>query len=593
MATSLNKYSEILKVFFAQLDSLSGQISELDISNKIKKFVNEEFGQNPQETLLLEQMAFDFVEDYPNNKTGWGTYFGPMFILPNKEEKFVEYPSIKKITPKIIDYWEDRAKKATHPTLKARYSNLIWDFSEKVKGKKPHYSIAQIFIDSVIEITEKNLHKYPTDIIKKLERALSLGLTINDKERIAKLKNTIIRYENKISEDDKPGLCGFSYELLVKNKKIVLGGDEEKEIIRTLEQRFERLLKGNDIWPAKRSANLLIDQYKRTGKLEEAKSILLNLGNMIQQKAELVSALVGCGWLEELYHLYLQHGLKDEADKISIKIKELGEKGTSEFKKIETSIEIPKKELDKFINKLTEDDLKTALIRIAFYYIPKKDEVIKQLREVSEKTPISFLFTRKMQDHEGRLIATVGSLEEYLDEHIVLQISQNMNFDYFFLRETINALILKFNLDVEAIINCLCESPIFEEKRKDFFIKGIKAYLDGDFLVTLHVLIPQIEALIRNLAEIVGSSVLKDSRSGGFNYKTLDELSRDENINKVLGEDMCHYLRILLTDPRGWNLRNDVCHGISHTETFNQMASDRVFHALLCLSLVKEEKERI
>ena len=132
-------------------------------------------------------MVFDFTENYPDDKSVWGTYFGPMFVLPNKEGKMVEYPSIQKITPEILSYWEKRAKESKNPVFKQRYSNLVWDFSEKVTSKKPHYSIAQIFIDSVIEIAEKDLHKYNTDVIEKLERALSLGLSVNDKERINKL----------------------------------------------------------------------------------------------------------------------------------------------------------------------------------------------------------------------------------------------------------------------------------------------------------------------------------------------------------------------------------------------------------------------
>ena len=108
-------------------------------------------------------------------------------------------------------------------------------------------------------------------------------------------------------------------------------------------------------------------------------------------------------------------------------------------------------------------------------------------------------------------------------------------------------------------------------------------------MVSLHILLPQIEAIIRNLAEKIEVPILKPSRSGGFFYKTLDELLRNPKIVEVLGEDLCLYFRALLTDSRGWNLRNDVCHGISYIETFNQNTADRVLHALLCLALVKEK----
>lgn len=585
-----SEYQETRK-FLAQLESISGQVSEHEISDRIKNYEKERFEENTRNILLWEQMAFDFCENYPEDKSGWGTYFGPMFVLPNKERKLVQYPSIHKVTSEIISYWEERAKESNHPVFRARYSNLVWDFSEKIKREKPHFSIAKIFVDSAIEIAEKDLHKYPTNVIKKLERALSLALTINDKEHIAKIKNIIICYENKIAKDAKLGTWGFSYELLIKNKKVLLTEDEEKEIIRALEQRFERLLKGNDIWAPKRAVELLVDYYNREEKSEEVKNILLKLGNMIQQEAEKVSVLEGSAWLEELYHLYLQHGLKKEADNISIRIRELEPRRTSELEKIETSVEISNNEIAKFIKKLIEGDIKTALTKTAIYYIPRKGEVIRQLKDISEKAPISFLLISKTQDHEGRVEATVGPLEEDIDGHIVLQISQDMQITSIFLRETINALIHKFSLNVATIVDYLFESPIFDEKRKEFFIKGIEAYLNGNFFVALHILIPQIETLIRNLAEKIGVNVLKKSRGGGFNYKTLDELLRDENIIKGLSEDLCLYLRILLSDQRGWNLRNNICHGISSIETFDQIAADRVFHALLCLSLVKEKAE--
>ncbi|MEM3745990.1 MAG: hypothetical protein QXN67_00765 [Thermoproteota archaeon] len=150
-----------------------------------------------------------------------------------------------------------------------------------------------------------------------------MALTINDKTRIEKLKNTIIHYENKIAEDDKPGLWNFSYDLLIKSKKVPLSDDEEKRIIETLKQRFEKLLKGNNIHAAESAADLLVDYYERRGKLEEAKSILINLGNVIQRNAEQVSALVGAAWLIRLHQLYLRHGLKMRLIKFLLKLKNL------------------------------------------------------------------------------------------------------------------------------------------------------------------------------------------------------------------------------------------------------------------------------
>jgi len=584
-----NEISEFLK----SIDSISEPIAEHNIANKIKSFAKEKFGENIPDILLWEQMAFDLVENYTNKETGWGTYFGPFYVLPNEQGQMMEYPSIQLLTPEIINYWEKRAKKSTHPILKARYSNLVWDFSEKITGKKPSPAIAQIFIDAVIEIAEKNLHKYERSVITKLERALSLALSINDKERLNNLIDTIISYERKIAEDDKPGLWGFSYELLFNNKKIKKSlKDKEQIIINDLEQRFNRLLNSENQWAIQRATLLLVDYYSKLGNKEKIKELLLKFGELVQKQLQKEPPFSVITRLEQIYHLYLQHGLKDEANKISLKIKELSKKTNSELKPIETSIEIPIEKIKEYIDWLVDGDIETVLMKISINYIPKKDEVVKELKDISKNYPIQFLFTHKIIDIDGHPIATIGSIEEDLEGHVVKQISQDMSLVSFLLRETIDTMIKKFGMKAEEVIDYLYKSPIFEEERKEIIIKGIESYLKGDFISSLHLLIPQIEAAIRNLAEKIGVPILKPSRTGGFFYRTLDELLREKGIIQVFSEDMCLYFRVLFTDPRGWNLRNNVCHGIGKTNYFNHKSADRVFHALLCLGTVRKKEEK-
>lgn len=101
----------------------------------------------------------------------------------------------------------------------------------------------------------------------------------------------------------------------------------------------------------------------------------------------------------------------------------------------------------------------------------------------------------------------------------------------------------------------------------------------------------KIEAAIRNLAEAIGLLCSKPFRLGGFNYSILNEFLNDNHIIKVFGEDFSIYLRVLFTEPRVWKLRNNVCHGMRHIETINQIITDRVMHTLLCLTLVKNKQD--
>lgn len=58
--------------------------------------------QNPSEALIWELMAFAFIENYQNDESGWGTYFGPIFVGINKEGKVIEYPSLRRVTSETV-----------------------------------------------------------------------------------------------------------------------------------------------------------------------------------------------------------------------------------------------------------------------------------------------------------------------------------------------------------------------------------------------------------------------------------------------------------------------------------------------------------
>lgn len=590
MTNSEKPVSEIID----RLDILSEPLTENKISGTVNSFIKENFDEEIPPQWLAEAIAFDFVQSYQGKETSWGTYYGPMMVLNNEDGTTTESPSLRLVTPQILEYWEERSRKTEHPILKLRYADLVWDFSKHITGKSPHYSLAHTIVDSTIAIATQNCHKYETDVITKLERALSVALSINDSERINNLRDTIIKYEDKIGQDKKPGLWGFSFDFLIKNKKISISDALRHKIIQDLENRLSKL---SDIsqkenlepWAAEAAALRLAGYYRSINQQEYTRKALLKFGTAFEFACNDASAVQASAWLQRVYSIYLEYGLREEAEKIAIKLKEIGPKVNEEMKPISHEMQISHEDMKKYINSIIGDDLETTFVRIAVHYIPQKNKVENQLKNLVEKAPIAYLFPRQIQDHQGRPVALIGSLEDDLIGNIVHLTAQNMRISVVFLRRVIEEFIEKFKVTPENIIDYFYKSPVFDEDKKEIILSGIKAYLSDDHLSAIHLLIPQIECAFRKLVEHTGGSVLKHSRSGGMHLKTLDELLRDERIINIFGEDMALYFRILLTDQRGWNLRNDVCHGISPAATFQVNISDRIFHTLLCLALVRDK----
>lgn len=203
-----------LRALLSQYDGSSQPTSETKIYAAIKRLRDGDDQGPPPMEWLAELIAFAFDEDGRDQDTGRGTCFGPVTRCVTGDGTAIEFPSIKDVTPEMVQYWTDRARQARHPIMRARYANLVWDLAKIVTGNRPDFRMAQGAVDAIIEIARSDCHECQSDVIDKLERALSLALSLNDASRIESVRDAIIEYEDRVAVDGKPGLWGFSYDLL-------------------------------------------------------------------------------------------------------------------------------------------------------------------------------------------------------------------------------------------------------------------------------------------------------------------------------------------------------------------------------------------
>ena len=57
--------------------------------------------------------------------------------------------------------------------------------------------------------------------------------------------------------------------------------------------------------------------------------------------------------------------------------------------------------------------------------------------------------------------------------------------------------------------NIIFKSPLFEESKKKVVEKGVKAFLEEDYMSAIHLLVPQAESAIRALVELMGGGESK------------------------------------------------------------------------------------
>lgn len=544
---------------------------------------------------LAETLAFSFSEG-TNMLGGWGLHYGPASSLKNEDGTFSIFPSITQITPAILAYYAIRAKEALNPVLTARYSGLVWDFHLKVCLSKPPFEMAKIHIKALLDIADGDYYSRSYTVYKKLKRALDLILSLKDEGLLQECKEVIIRYEERHGADNSPGLWGYAFDLLLANKKVSLEPSEKNGILQELENKLLRITSEQDIkkmspHAAESAAKRLADYYFKKNKKGEVKRVIAATESAYAKIHSKSSAMQVAHYLKRIYNMYAKYNLTEEMDTLLIKLRNIGQEVAAELKSVPVEFEMDWEGIDKAMTALLAYDIETILYSIATEFVPKKEQAKTDLEEISRQSPLAFFFNKQLQDTNGRIVAELQSIEKDPEGHLAHHIAEGMTLSSIILRNAFERLIGEARLNCEEALRFIKASPILNPKRYPLLDRAMTAYFDKDYAVFLHMAIPQIEEAIRHVVEISGGSVLKINRSGSQQLKTFDEILRDEILIKPLGEDLPNYLRILFTDQRGWNLRNDICHGMVDSNRFNSMTADRVLHAMLCLGIIRESEE--
>ena len=118
--------------------------------------------------------------------------------------------------------------------------------------------------------------------------------------------------------------------------------------------------------------------------------------------------------------------------------------------------------------------------------------------------------------------------------------------------------------------------------RADIWAQGLYYGFDRDFLVSSHLLIPQIEHLARILLQQEKIPTTTIDEYGVESEKGINSLLQEPKIYELLGKDLTEELKFLLTEPMGLNHRNKICHGL-----VGESPSDAdIYIWWLCLKLV-------
>jgi hypothetical protein len=506
----------------------------------------------------------------------------------------VHAPDLTEANADTIAYWMERAKTARHPVMAARYADLVWDTTRFVTKGKPGIDAARIAIDGYIAASQMDDGSAWGDTHFNLARALELALSVNDEARIDAAVKANLEYVNRTADDDKLGTyIGLFDNLLPADKGPKLSDALEADIIKIFEDKFALMTTSGGQWDADphspRDIGLrLAKYYERKGRADDRVRILRGIAQAFERRAKIGDSLMGMIFLDDARLYYVDAGLADEADRVQFDAQKIAPEAVKRLVPMTVKHEIKKADVDAYLESLISGGLENALLQLAREYVPDQVQLAKEVEDRARKFSMQAFFRATVID-DSHIKADIGDEAGDPDGRMVRETSQHIQLQTPYLSWAIEHLF-KNGLTVDTLIEFLQESPLFTEDRIPLIRQGLKAHVDGDFVQSIHLLIPQIERALVNLPFHVGKPTTKPFRSGRgvMQYKNLqDILEHDEAMRKTIPEGLRMYLLSALAHPKGLNIRNEVCHGTWPTKNFTRVASERLLHVLLCVSMFR------
>ena len=236
------------------------------------------------------------------------------------------------------------------------------------------------------------------------------------------------------------------------------------------------------------------------------------------------------------------------------------------------------------------------MAKIAVSYLPKKDALQKQFDKIYSKSITNLIATQQILSEDKIPIAKLSTITEDPDNHFKKHALQYVQFGSFFLSLTMDELKKQFTK--EKVIEYFEKSVIFENENKEYLKRAISVYWDNDYLISSHLFNPLIETGVRELMKIANGVWIDVNELNGYDKLVLSKLLWNKQNVEIFkntfsksGEDLIFYFRLVLTEKLGMNLRNDFAHGLEREKFFSRDASDRLFHILIWLSVIRKKEK--
>lgn len=516
-------------------------------------------------------------------------YFQPLIVFTNGATA----PSRDFFNSERLNHLTERAKTSQNPIHSSRFADVVWDLSTK---KNPE--MARIAIDKYLgtaEIYEKN--GWGVEFGEVLKRSAFLASMIHDSERLIKAKETILKYFRELDARQEYRSCLDLADAIAGSHRMELTKEEWLEVFDILNKAVAYFQKQH---PSRESSFGPVDgpneHFVRS--FHEAKLKFVSRTHLVDDRNERLSiaqsyeregdlAFKSGNYLASLIFYksaekaFADLQLQDDRDRLRVKLADAGRQAEGEMRLTSIEIKIEKSKIEEYIKPLLKETLEDSLncIAAASHFIPDVGKSEKAVEEHHRDFPLKFLFPRTHL-RESHIVGSFSSEEELenvaLTQELVMGIQVGGTFrDYLF-----DKLKKDYALDKDSLTDHFRRLGLCKPRNLALLEKGFEHYFRGDYISSLHILVPQFEDILRNILHAAGRPISRPEHG----VAVLKSLLSDKEFISAAGVNLKRYYELVLCGPNGLNLRNDLAHGLLEPNMMDKSTVELILHLLLTLT---------
>jgi hypothetical protein len=245
-------------------------------------------------------------------------------------------------------------------------------------------------------------------------------------------------------------------------------------------------------------------------------------------------------------------------------------------------------ELAAWADRVAGENLDQALTKFAAVGVVARDSSQGAVLDTETQAPLFAHIPFVITGRDGFIKAKIGTVKDDLDGRTVAHAAQLISQRAPFLNLAWDRIKEKHGADLEAVLDWLSQSPCFPPERLRFIREGLAAWLAGDAIKAIHVLVPQVEPGLRDLLALLRGVVTRPDFHGGSQMISLGEVLTHERFAQVPDAIRFHF-QVLYQDSRGLNVRNELAHGIAAFELFGLGLANIVVHSIMVMGTFRVE----